>query len=48
MVITLYSQSSVAKDVANQEKFIHAHQMAKNTIAYIIRLLPIWPVDSRL
>lgn len=33
MVSTRYSQSSVANDVANQVKFIHAHQMPKNTTA---------------
>ena len=30
-VATRYSQSSVSKDVANQVKLIHAHQMAKKT-----------------
>ena len=32
-VVTRYSQSSVSKEVANQVKFIQAHQIAKNTIA---------------
>ena len=33
-VSSRYSQSSAPKDVANQVKFIHAHQIAKNTSAY--------------
>lgn len=33
-VSTRYSQSSVANEVANQVKFIHAHQIAKKIIAY--------------
>lgn len=28
-----YGQSSVSNDVANQVKFIHAHQIAKKSIA---------------
>ncbi|CNL09451.1 Uncharacterised protein [Mycobacterium tuberculosis] len=28
-----YSQSSVSNEVANQVKFIHAHQIAKKSIA---------------
>ena len=34
IVITRYSQSSVSKAEANQVKFIHAHQIAKNTMRY--------------
>jgi hypothetical protein len=32
IVTTRYSQSSTSNDVANQVKFIHAHQIAKKII----------------
>jgi hypothetical protein len=31
MVSTRWSQSSVSKDVANQVKFVQAHQIPKNS-----------------
>ncbi|SHU91549.1 Uncharacterised protein [Mycobacteroides abscessus subsp. abscessus] len=42
-VVNRYSQSSVSKALANQVKFIQAHQMAKNPIAYPMSPWVKWP-----